>query len=146
MIAAIDNTINQKTFPYTKIGLVGYSGGGAIAALIAARRPNVAWLVTVAANLDHKYWTNLHNLTPLSGSLNPADYAARLQSLPQLHLVGGKDTIVPPQVSQSYVNKFTDTSHIKVRRMTGFDHECCWVKVWPQLLCDDRLFESYCRE
>jgi pimeloyl-ACP methyl ester carboxylesterase len=36
-----------------KLVLVGYSGGGAVAALVAARRIDVVELVTVAGNLDH---------------------------------------------------------------------------------------------
>ena len=50
----------------TQVGLIGYSGGGALAALIAERRHDVAWLVTVAADLDLAKWVGLQSVEPLS--------------------------------------------------------------------------------
>ena len=64
------------------IALAGYSGGGAMAALIAARRPDTVCLVTVAAPLDTGAWTQAIGVSPLRTSLNPLDHAARLASLP----------------------------------------------------------------
>ncbi|MBF0128076.1 MAG: alpha/beta hydrolase, partial [Magnetococcales bacterium] len=54
-----------------RLHLVGYSGGGAIAALLAARRADIASLRTLAGNLDHAAFTRFHKVTPLSKSLNP---------------------------------------------------------------------------
>ncbi|MCK4507345.1 MAG: hypothetical protein KAU27_02315, partial [Desulfuromonadales bacterium] len=41
--------------------LIGYSGGGAVAALVAAKRDDVVQLITVAGNLDHARWTEFHS-------------------------------------------------------------------------------------
>jgi pimeloyl-ACP methyl ester carboxylesterase len=68
--------------------LIGFSGGGALAALLAERRNDVAGLVTVAANLDLDQWVRAKNLTPLRESLDPAVDAVRLAKLPQVHFVG----------------------------------------------------------
>ncbi len=54
-------------FGADRLTLVGYSGGGAIAALVAAQRPDVVLLITVAGNLDHDNWTKHHNVLPLIG-------------------------------------------------------------------------------
>jgi len=143
VITAIDDVINQSASSYRKIGLVGYSGGGSIAVLLAARRQDVAWLVTIGANLDHAYWTSLHDITPLSGSLNPADYAKSIQDLPQLHLIGEKDKIVPASVIRAYLDKATDTGNIRLKTIPGFDHQCCWVDIWPQPLCESDSLD-YC--
>ncbi len=117
------------------LGLIGYSGGAAVAVLVAARRNDVDWLVTVAGNLDHSAWTGLHNVTPLHGSLNPADYTHRLQSLPQLHLVGEDDETIPVAVSKSYLGRFSDPpSQLRVTVIPGFDHNCCWAREWASLL------------
>jgi hypothetical protein len=142
VITAINDVINQNISPQRKIGLIGYSGGGSIAVLLAGRRQDIAWLVTIGANLDHDFWTNLHDVTPLSGSLNPADYAAIIQELPQLHLIGEKDKIVSASVSHAYLNKATDQRNIQLKTIPGFDHQCCWVDIWPQPLCD--LDSFYC--
>lgn len=79
--------------------LVGYSGGAAVAALAAARREDVSALITVAGNLDTALWARLHGISPLSGSLNPADQTQALQDLPQWHFVGARDEIVPSAIA-----------------------------------------------
>ena len=81
-------------FGAKSVALVGYSGGGAVVALVAAGRTDVVKLTTVAGNLDHAEWTKKHMISPLSGSLNPADYWRRLVDIPQVHYVGGRDEII----------------------------------------------------
>lgn len=115
-----------------RIVLIGYSGGGAVAALVAAHRNDVARLITVAGNLDTTTWVSLHNVTPLTQSLNPLDEAEQLKALPQLHLVGGKDNVVPVSVVENYINRL-DSRYVSMRKFENFDHICCWVDAWPQL-------------
>lgn len=116
-----------------KIILVGYSGGGAITALVAANRRDVIQLVTVAGNLDIAAWTDLHRVEPLTGSLNPADYWEKLQNIPQLHFVGSKDQIVPEAITEAYLTRFPPRTKPKSRLIAGYDHVCCWVENWPEL-------------
>lgn len=142
VIAAINEVINQYQSPHVKIGLVGYSGGGSIAVLLAARRHDIAWLATIAANLDHELWTSLHEVTSLSGSLNPSVYGTAIRHIPQLHLTGEKDNTVPASVTRAYLDRVSDQGNIRTRTMAGFDHQCCWVEVWPQPLCE--MNDFYC--
>lgn len=144
VIAAIDGAINHAASGYKSIALIGYSGGGTIAALIAARRSDVAWLVTIAANLDHKSWTHLHQITPLSGSLNAADFAESMQYVRQLHLTGERDKVVPFEVTQAFLNRMTNHSRVTVKTVPKFDHECCWARDWPELACMLGGDASYC--
>lgn len=123
----------KQQFQAKQLVLVGYSGGGAVAALVAARRHDVALLVTVAGNLDHRVWTGLHHATPLTGSLNPADAWPQLQGIPQLHFVGGKDRIVPPEVGKSFATHFPADRHPEIRMIPNFDHTCCWAEQWAEL-------------
>ncbi len=132
MGAAIDRV--KRTAGARRLVLIGYSGGGVVAALLAARRDDVAELVTIAANLDHAYWTRLEELTPLHGSLNPADFTERLQKVPQRHFAGGDDDIVPPVIINAYVRRMTDRSRTRVIVLREFDHDCCWTENWPDLL------------
>lgn len=120
-------------FSAQRLVLVGYSGGGAIAALVAAQRHDVALLVTVAGNLDTQAWTALNRITPLSGSLNPADAWAALSGVPQLHLVGEHDRDVAPAVARAYQARFPPDRRPALRIVAGFDHHCCWVQQWPEL-------------
>jgi pimeloyl-ACP methyl ester carboxylesterase len=113
-----------------RVVLVGYSGGGAIAALVAARRSDVAGLVTVAGNLDIAYWVRRDGLTPLAGSLDPADAPL---ALPQVHFVGGNDDVVGPDVVRSYLRRTGAPPAARVVEENRFDHACCWAEAWPRL-------------
>ena len=115
--------------------LFGFSGGGAVAALLAARRADVAGLVTVCGNLDHAVWTRMHAVAPLSGSLNPADAAGRLASLPQVHFLGGADANVTRRVTDSFVARLGPGASVQVRAVPGLGHGGpAWAAAWPQLL------------
>nr|VFK00971.1 MAG: Alpha/beta hydrolase family protein [Candidatus Kentron sp. LFY] len=117
-----------------RVTLIGFSGGGAVAALLAAERRDVAELITVAGNLDHRAFSEHHSVTPLRGSLNPADAWRGLRHTPQRHLVGGSDRIVPPLVAHAYRRRFPEGQRPVVRIIEGFDHHCCWEEHWPGLL------------
>ncbi len=136
VVAAIDAAIESvaRWIGARRIGLVGYSGGGTVAALVAARRKDVAWLLTVGANLDHALWTRLHGVPPLRGSLNPVDFAAVLRSVPQQHYLGAHDQIVPPAVIESYLDRLGRPSHAALTIIADYDHHCCWPERWPRLL------------
>lgn len=135
VIAASSQAIDalKLRFGAKQLILVGYSGGGAIAALVAARRSDVIRLVTVAGNLDHQAWTMQHQLAPLTGSLNPADAWQALQSIPQLHLIGGKDRNITLEVANAYRARFPSDLQPEVRVIPNFDHRCCWAQQWPSI-------------
>jgi pimeloyl-ACP methyl ester carboxylesterase len=112
------------------IVLVGYSGGGAIASLLAARRDDVSALITVAGNLDHQRWTTIKNISPLTGSLNPIDSVQAI-SAPQWHFYGRQDTIIPLPTLQGYQAKQPMNNRLIA---TDNGHHCCWAEQWPTLL------------
>jgi len=118
--------------------LVGYSGGGAVATLLAAERDDVVALVTVAGNLDHELWTRHHRISPLSGSLNPADRAPVLAALPQWHFTGAQDDIIPPEVVRAYIERLPRDASATHTVEPAFDHRCCWVEAWPGLISEIR--------
>ena len=113
--------------------MVGFSGGGTVAALVSARRDDVDWLVSLSANLDHDAWTREGGLTTLSQSLNPTDFADELTQIPQLHLIGNEDEIVPFSVLTSYSSALGG-EQVKLEVHEGFDHSCCWEDIWPARL------------
>jgi hypothetical protein len=79
-------------------------------------------------------WTTDDGVSPLSRSLNPADEARHLQSIPQVHFVGARDEAVPPTVAESYFARMTDGSRATLVRVPGYRHECCWAENWRDLL------------
>lgn len=128
-INQVINSINNNK-PFS---LVGFSGGGGIAVLIAARNSLVKDIITVSGNLDHEEFTKHHNVLQMVGSLNPIDYATKINHIPQLHLSGGKDRIIPPFI----VDKFVQASNSKCVKYKIFPknyHEDYWESVWEYVL------------
>jgi len=117
-----------------EIHLVGFSGGGAVAVLIAARREDVATLRTVAGNLDHEALSRHHNVTSLNGSLNPIDVAEIIKNIPQLHFVGSKDKIVPLFIAESFVSRMGKTGKDKIIIVRGCTHNSGWEEKWQELI------------
>lgn len=119
----------------SRLALIGHSGGGSMALLLAAARSDVDAVVTLAGNLDHAAWTDAHGVTPLSGSLNPAnlcdDSALRLAATPQAHVVGGRDEIVPRAVVESYARRVRPTAS-RIIEIPQAGHED-WPAFWPEL-------------
>ncbi|MDC8757874.1 alpha/beta fold hydrolase [Janthinobacterium fluminis] len=135
VVAASSQAIDalKRRYGATQLVLVGYSGGGAVAALVAARRSDVARLVTVAGNLDHAAWTALHGVPPLAGSLNAADDWAALQHIPQWHFIGASDGNVGAGIAAAYAARFPAARRPHLQVVPGFDHSCCWAEQWPAL-------------
>lgn len=135
-LAAVVNRFAAE-YRYSHTVLIGYSGGGTLAALMAQYIASVS-VVTIAANLDVAAWASFHNYLPLTGSLNPAMQAPLSDSIRQLHLVGGRDMNVPEAINRRY---FDTLRPEQIWRFANFDHVCCWVEQWSSILprIDERV-------
>lgn len=114
--------------------LFGYSGGGAIATLVSASRSDVSRLITIAGNLDTEFWTKKYYITPLYGSLNPANFSEKLNSIKQIHFIGGKDRIIDISIYKSYISKFENRENISHKVYKNFTHHNGWVEKWKSIL------------
>jgi pimeloyl-ACP methyl ester carboxylesterase len=126
----------KQQFGASKITLVGYSGGAAVALLLAARRSDITNVITVAGNLDHHAWTQRMKIEALTGSLNPADAIAQLQHIPQTHFAGDADKTIPPSLITDFAQRFPLANRPLVIVKPGYGHQCCWADDWPQRLRD----------
>lgn len=95
----------KRRFHVTDFELVGYSGGGAIALILAAQRGDVTQVQTIEGNLDPAAWAKQLRLSPLTGAVDPLSYASALKAIPQRHLVGRHDEVVPPGLARAYAKK-----------------------------------------
>jgi len=131
VVAAMDGAVTQalRRSGARALVLVGYSGGAAVAALLALRHPETALLITVAGIVDHAAWTGLHGVAPLRGSLNAADQIAALARIPQVHVVGTADEIAPPSLTASLLARYPPTSPAAIET-TPNRHDCCWQQGW----------------
>jgi pimeloyl-ACP methyl ester carboxylesterase len=119
------------------IVLVGFSGGGVLALLVADRVPTVKAVVTLAANLDLVAWTRYHGYLQLAGSLDPLAVRTRRVGC-EIHVAGARDVVVP----------VTQTSRAVARRPGAVlwiepdaDHACCWASGWPTMA--QRIAEQF---
>lgn len=125
---AID--IAKRETGAARVLLGGLSGGGVAAVLLAMRRDDVDGLITLAAPLDHAAWTAHHGVSPLAGSLNPADATDRLRRVPQLHAAGDADRVVPPSLAR----RFAESAGLPPPVIAaGQSHEGDWSTVWLDL-------------
>jgi len=136
VIASSNEALNslKDEFKAEQLQLVGYSGGGAVAALIAARRDDVVKLITIAGNLDHQAWTTHHNISPLTDSLNPADYQQQLSKVKQIHFVGDDDKVMPPFIARDFVAGLASNANAKAIVVPNQSHGCCWESIWAELM------------
>ncbi|ACM93200.1 putative lipoprotein [Nautilia profundicola AmH] len=119
----------KRQYNINSFVIIGYSGGGAIAALVSAFRNDVDLLVTIAGNLDTAKWCRLHYLSPLKHSMNPADFTDKLTNQKQLHFIGAEDKIVNKEVFFSYYSKFKNKKNIKYKILEGYKHNSDWSEV-----------------
>lgn len=129
MAMALNRYIQHKSI--TKIRLFGFSGGGALAMLLASRIPKVVTVVTLAGNLDTDAWTLHHGYLPLTGSLNPAKQPPLALHIQQYHLAARLDKSVPEFIIKSVANKQRNANYILLKNA---DHHCCWSSIWPTIL------------
>lgn len=114
-----------------RLVLIGFSGGGALATLLAPHLEKTTSIVTLAANLDIKAWSEYHGYILPAGSLNPISDAHIPPAIRQIHLAGLKDVNVPVAIIQSFSHAQKNALFLP---QPNFDHNCCWVDIWPDIL------------
>ncbi len=126
-VGAIAKQANAK-----QIHLVGYSGGGAVAALVAGRRGDIVSLRTLAGYLDHVALTRARKADPLSGSLDPIGVAPRLAGLPQIHYAGRRDEVIPSWVGSNFIRALGSNRCASLEIVDATHHDG-WEEGWSRL-------------
>ena len=130
VIASLNTAIDRakKQAGAQQVALIGYSGGGGAAVLLAARRSDVVYLATVAGNVHSTAWTKLHTVSPLIGSLEPFAAASAVRGIPQWHISGAKDSIMPPEISQQFCQAVGAAAHCLT--LPAMQHDGAWQEHW----------------
>jgi len=112
-----------------RVLLLGHSGGGTLAVLIAPLLQIQPEVVTISANLDIDTWAQVHGFTPLAESMNPSNEPPLPAAIRELHFAGARDTDVPVTTIARYIQRLSPS---QLRVVPGFDHVCCWEQQWPR--------------
>ena len=131
IINSLNRVLDLFTSDYDSIWLIGHSGGGTLAMLMAGKRDDIQGVVTLAGNLDTEAWSIAHHYSPLSGSLNPAQMPPLPAWVQQWHFLGTQDKRILPSMTESVVKKQSG-AHFEL--IDNLDHSCCWNRVWPDIL------------
>lgn len=137
VVESLNAALDVIARDYEHIVLIGHSGGGTLAMLLAPRRSDVMAIVTLAGNLDTTRWVQYHNYSPLIGSLNPAAQAPLPESISQWHYLGDDDAKITPEMLLPMISQ---QPHTRLQLLGNIDHSCCWASVWPGIL--DQLADS----
>lgn len=129
MAQALNHWIKQQGF--NQVVLIGYSGGGSLAILMAEKIQHIHTVLTIAANLDVKAWSEFHGYVTLKGSLNPIEQGELSRHIQQIHVAGQDDQVVPAFVIKSYAQSQQGARYYE---FDGQDHACCWEAEWPNIL------------
>lgn len=102
-----------------EIILIGYSGGALLSGLIINQNPQIPVIkwITLAGVLNHTKWTEDLNLSPLKDSID----LEKLPTIPQLHLIGDKDTTVSYKLTESLVDKDSLMIIPKAKHDSGYE-------------------------
>lgn len=131
VVDSMAQVIRDQSADYPSIVLIGHSGGGALALLLSERLDKTRAVITVAGNLDVAAWTEHHQYTPLYNSIDPASRPALPAYIRQLHLLGGRDDVIPPSLVSDWLVRQPTA---EIWRFDQYTHSCCWDQQWPRVL------------
>jgi len=136
VIRSVSEAINQTVLKAgaKSVELVGYSGGAAVAVLVAARRNDVSGIRTIAGNLNPDELNRYHNVSRLEGSLDPMEVAEKIKNIPQRHFIGSRDKTIPPSISESFIRKEGIVDNGSITVVYGATHSHGWLERWKELL------------
>lgn len=133
-VAALDQAIDQLKQRHASehLELIGYSGGAAMALLLAARRDDVLAVQSLAGNLSPGLWVQQQKLSPLHGSLDPLEQRDRLRLIPQRHFAGNRDTAVPASLAHEWRRLLGAPACVEIIELPALGHDSGWQGVWRQ--------------
>jgi len=130
VIAAYNQALDDIKTRYRMTGfnLVGYSGGAAIAVLVAAGRQDILSLRTVAGNTDYAAFTSVHEVSPMQDSIDPISAAPAIAHIPQQHFIGEK------AIFDGWKQASGTSPCVHSTIVPDNTHDKGWAEKWPDLL------------
>ncbi|MBT2787207.1 MULTISPECIES: alpha/beta hydrolase [unclassified Halomonas] len=104
------------------VTLVGHSGGGVLALLMAERLPQVNRVIAMATPVSLSTWAQQHDYFPLFDSLDPMTLQNWRSDVERHFLFGSDDRVVPPGRFAPLARTIPGS---KVEIVRGQGHRCC---------------------
>lgn len=133
VVSSLSDTLKQLISQYhiSKLTLIGHSGGGTLAMLLAERIRQTSAVVTLAGNLDINAWADEHGYSRLLGSLNPAERKPIPNHIRQYHFLGGNDQMITESMISPLISRQENS---KLYVLKDYGHDCCWHTDWHLFL------------
>jgi hypothetical protein len=120
-------------FKNRDINFIGYSGGAAVAILLASKMDNIKSIKTIAGNLDYNAFTKYHKVDSLNDEMDIDSAIAKISAISQVHYMGGNDEVVKKEVFESFKNKIENfkenPKHIKFITIPDATHTKGWEEI-----------------
>jgi hypothetical protein len=132
IISSIVEVIKKlKTeYNFESFDIVAYSGGAAVAFLIAPYfKKSIKSIITFAANVDPFAWCEFHETSPLIQSLDPMANIEILKTIPQIHFCGTSDQNTHSSITKNFQKKL-NAHKSQIINVEGFDHDSNWPNYW----------------
>lgn len=131
VVSAMETALEHfcQQWGYQNLVLIGHSGGGTLAMLLAERLRQTRMIITLAGNYDIDAWTEFHHYLPLNESINPARQMA--SGVTERHFLAEQDVTVPPEL---FLAALRQRANSQVEVISAIDHQHGWEKTWPQIL------------
>lgn len=126
MTMALEEWLHRRD-GITSLTLVGHSGGGVLALLLAERVLITNKVVVLSAPVDIDLWTELHGYTPLFASLNPVKQQEWRTGVQRRFYFGEHDAQVP---AEHFVPAARRIPNAQVAVVSGAGHDCCDPDIW----------------
>ena len=130
MVAALQRALAKRGWQDRTVNLIGFSGGGTLAVLMAAplvRKQRVCAVVTMASPLDVDEWARSRGYSPMEGSLDPALEPPLDRRIRQLHFRGANDRIVSSDNGKAFRRRNPDARFETIRNLA---HGTEWIDAW----------------
>lgn len=131
VIESYEQILSQ--FKNRDINFIGYSGGAAVAILLASEMENIKSIKTIAGNLDYNAFTKYHKVDSLNDEMDIDSAIAKISTIPQVHYMGGNDEVITKEVFESFKSKIENSeensAHIKFITIPDATHTKGWEEI-----------------
>ena len=133
-VASLTMALQQQIGPRDELVLIGHSGGGALAVLLAPRLPQTRAVITLAGNLDLGSWIQANDYSPLPACLDPMQQPPLPASIRQWHIAGTRDTVIKTEWIQAFAARQPQAEVIVRKEADHFTPWAEWLPGWLRAL------------